>query len=284
MATFPARAATLRTVVESIARQLDVLYLYLNGYHEVPSWLGALANVRPLLGKGADGDLSATGKLAFLRHETSGICFTLDDDILYPPDYVERMVGLRERLCRGVALCVHGSVLPDLASWYYERSWLHDSETPLRHATPVNLAGSGTLCFSLDEVHPPFEDFLGPVQVDLAMSRRLLGAGQPLLAVPREAGWIRFMPHVGMTRAFKRSITQHTLSLRDSPELSSRHVRQVCADFVARRPRMPELAGVEQFLELLAPPDTRTGRTQPFPVTPYFMTKAVEFAALWFAR
>lgn len=284
MATFPARAATLRTVVESIAGQLDLLYLYLNGYHRVPSWLAAFPNVRPLMGQGADSDLSATGKLAFLRHEASGTCFTLDDDILYPSDYVARMLDLRERLRGGVALCVHGSVLPDLASWYYERSWLHDSETPLRHATPVNLAGSGTLCFSLDELCPRFEEFLGPVQVDLALTRRLLGAGQPVLAMPREAGWIRFVPHAGMTRALKRSITQHTLSLRDCPELSSRHVRQVCAEFVARRPRMPELAGVEQFLELFALPGTRTGRAHAFPVTPYFMTKAVEFAALWSAR
>ncbi|WP_128003291.1 hypothetical protein [Piscinibacter defluvii] len=284
MATFPARAASLRAVVASIAGQLDLLYLYLNEYQQVPAWLGEFGNVRPLLGQGAAGNLSATGKLAFLQHESAGTCFTLDDDILYPPDYVARMVALRERLRGGVALCVHGSVLPDIASWYYERSWLHDSETPLRHATPVNLAGSGTFCFALDEVPLRFEEFLGPVQVDLALSRRLLGAGQPLLAVPREAGWIRFVPHDGMTRAFKRRITQHTLSLRQCPELSSRHVRQVCAEFAAGRPRMPELAGVEQFLELFAPPTAEAGQPQTFPVTPYFMTKAVEFAALWSAR
>ena len=236
MASHPGRRKTLGDVVRAIAPQLDVLYIYLNEYDRIPEELGHHVNVVPLLGYQDRGDLSAAGKMIFLTRETSGQAFVLDDDVIYPPDYVDTMLAVHASLGGNVGVCVHGSVIPDSASWYYERSVIYDVETNLTDVAAVNLVGSGTFSYLIEEGRLDFDQFLGPVQVDLTISKSFLASGMPLAACPRSKGWLQFLPYEGMTRALMRTLTHHTLALRDRAELSYEHVIDVWSKHFARYP------------------------------------------------
>lgn len=95
MATYPARAHIFWNAAETIAAQVDVLYIVLNEFEAVPKIANVPSNVRFILPKQ---DLKDVGK--FLpEFGDDDIVFLTDDDILYPSDYVERTLisikGLR---------------------------------------------------------------------------------------------------------------------------------------------------------------------------------------------
>lgn len=286
MASHPGRRKTLSDVVEAIAPQLDTLYLYLNEYDRIPEELNRHANVVPLLGYQHRGDLSAAGKMIFLTHENSGQAFVLDDDIIYPPDYVETMLAIHDSLGGNVGICVHGSIIPDSASWYYERSVIYDVETELTDVAAVNLIGSGTFSYRIEDGNLTLENFLGPVQVDLTISKSFLAKGMPLVACPRRRGWLQFLPYEGMTRSLMRTLTHHTLALRDRAELSYEQVMRVWDAHFARH---PEARYPREILQGLA--QRRTGQDKSEDVRPIMwqatdlsLKKSLEFSAKWCSR
>ncbi|WP_422824221.1 glycosyltransferase [Xenorhabdus thailandensis] len=41
----------------------------------------------------------------------TGYLFTLDDDLIYPPDYIEKLIEKIEKYERNVFICVHGNII-----------------------------------------------------------------------------------------------------------------------------------------------------------------------------
>eukprot|EP00927_Polykrikos_kofoidii_P031154 TRINITY_DN26819_c0_g2_i1.p1 TRINITY_DN26819_c0_g2~~TRINITY_DN26819_c0_g2_i1.p1 ORF type:complete len:1168 (+),score=156.49 TRINITY_DN26819_c0_g2_i1:442-3504(+) len=123
MATWPPRLAELPAALDSLLHQsvgLDMILVYLNGYKEVPKEWPVTGRVRYLLGEQDLGDL---GKFAFVSDGPGGNLtgismgeeyyhFTVDDDIIYPHDYAEKMLeALQDQRDIGV-VGVHGRILP----------------------------------------------------------------------------------------------------------------------------------------------------------------------------
>lgn len=88
LATFPPRAGILMQAVHSILPQVDRLCICLNGYDHIPEELGDLDKVQAMI---PDTDLKDAGKFAFPVADDD-LVFTIDDDIVYPPGHVERML------------------------------------------------------------------------------------------------------------------------------------------------------------------------------------------------
>jgi len=72
-------------VIGRIAPQVDHLFVCLNEYESKPSELGAFRNVTAIIPRQNWKDV---GKFIFPTDD-SDIVFTIDDDILYPRNYVE---------------------------------------------------------------------------------------------------------------------------------------------------------------------------------------------------
>ena len=148
MATLPSRAATtFPAALRSIIPQVDRLYLYLDGHQEVPEAARHDARIIPIFSRDEPG-LAEGGKFLGLERETEN-CFyaTVDDDILYPPNYVTRLAArLRAHGSRAV-VGVHGSVLHrPLASYNRDRDLFHFTGE-LKFEQTVDVLGSGTIIF-----------------------------------------------------------------------------------------------------------------------------------------
>jgi hypothetical protein len=110
MATIPKRIFHLETVVNSILHQVDVLNVYLNNFEEVPWFLN---NPKINVVRSQEhGDRGDAGKF-FWSDKVSGNYFTIDDDILYPADYVQRLKESLDKRGKKCAIGVHGEIYGD---------------------------------------------------------------------------------------------------------------------------------------------------------------------------
>jgi len=88
IATYPARFSHLMRTLESLEGQADVIRICLNEYKTIPEPLKKYDCFIP------NKNLTDNGKFVFLPIKRREIYFSCDDDIIYPPDYVERTVSL----------------------------------------------------------------------------------------------------------------------------------------------------------------------------------------------
>ncbi len=216
MATFPARFDIIATTLASIAPQLDQLYLYVNeGFDDLPD-LSHLPNVIAMDAREHAGDLSARGKIFPLQSVRDSIVFTLDDDFIYPPDYVRRNRDILERMGGRCMVTTHGGILPPRIDWYYERTHVFRSFEKVPALQLCALAGSGTACYDQRTLKLDHAALLRETMVDIQMSLAARAAGLPIFVVPRGDEWLKpiFVP--GLWDTFKRSgLTPHTFLARE---------------------------------------------------------------------
>ncbi len=187
LATFPPRRRILRRVVDAILPQVDHLFVVLNGYDEVPGYLRKDGRVTAVI---PDRDVKDAGKFWF-EPAPDDIVFTIDDDIGYPADYVQRTIAQADALgWEGNVFGYHGNALSD-------RGWVNFLfHQPLERATGVSLIGTGTMCAkgaaipSLSEIEPHAG------ACDFAFGSWLNRQGILPWALPRAENWLtNELPH-----------------------------------------------------------------------------------------
>ena len=214
MATFRARYGGLQEVIATLAPQVDALLIYANGPRDDFPNLAAWSNVQVTFAAEAAGDLSANGKIYPLDHLEQAYVFTVDDDIIYPPDYVDQLAGLLDALNRRCCVAVHASILAASATWYYERPHYFGGDEPLCHHQLAALAGSGTVAFHQSTLPLRFRDMPREVMVDLVLSLAAHRAGLPIIVPARPAGWLRFRSERGLLHSHRSRLTHHTACAR----------------------------------------------------------------------
>ena len=246
MATFPAREKTLTDVLDKLSPQMDMIYIYLNEYKYIPSSLEAYENVYPILGVDSYGDLNANGKMIYLEYEKEDCyVFTLDDDIIFPDDYVSKMVGIMKSMNNKIAVTVHGSIIPDDASWYYERTNVFGARKSLDYHTAVNLIGSGTFAYYSKMIPLNFTNFTNEVFVDLQLSLEALKNKIPLISVERDADWIVFIKYEGLWEQFKSELTHHTRILQTNTAWRLFNVKDVWKHFL-----LSETNNIQEYTDI----------------------------------
>nr|CDQ32850.1 hypothetical protein BN993_02277 [Virgibacillus halodenitrificans] len=209
VASFKAREAVFKESIESVKDQFDHIYVYLNDYDSTPDFL---LHDKFTVFHGVDyTDLSANGKVFSLGDIGSCYFFTLDDDIAYPGNYVERMVESIKKYNNKVGVCVHGSVLPKWPQWYFERYALYPFQSSLSSDKFVNLIGSGTFAFHTDFLKVEFSDFLPSIMVDLQFSISAKNQNIPLVSISRPKFWLKALAQgEGLYQSFLFKKTVHT--------------------------------------------------------------------------
>ena len=202
LATYPPRRKNLEKVVAIISPQVDRLNIVLNQYEAVPVELEKYSNVVPFI---PEEDLKDVGKF-YPDVCDAKYVFLIDDDIIYPSDYVTATVNQFEALalqnCMGG---FHGSLYmrprlrqllrsPALLFTYKRRVadfgggfGLFDE---LKTATVVDQIGTGTAIMRGQDM-PPFEYMRTSLKyVDVRLARWCFERGITPVCLPRAANWI----------------------------------------------------------------------------------------------
>ncbi len=248
MATFPGRFDIVREVVESIAPQLDALFLYVNETTEGLPEFSHLSNVRVFDGREHAGDLSANGKIYVQRYAENCRIFTLDDDFIYPPDYVRKNLDLLSIFDGKCAVTTHGGIFPDMVDWYYDRASVMRSKLSLEHLQLCSIAGSGTFCFDQRWLPLDIDDLLTAVMVDLKVSLAARHAGLPIWVLPRYQNWLTPIVTEGLWERFRAvGITPHTYLAREI-DWSFEHYAEIARNALSEAGVSPEQIGMDAEL------------------------------------
>ena len=191
MPTVPARQRTAHLVVQTLLQQqVDRIVVFLNGYtsdfsiSDDPKVL-QIHNPR------------GTGPIVRYREGAlgHGVVLSVDDDLAYPPDYVEVVLHHLTTLGRGIAISQHAALWSSGDKSYAARSLLHYSGER-QDFTECDYLGSGTAGFwgedfeSLRGEPPP----LLANEDDIWMSAQLRARGIRLVRPPSRRNWIRPQP------------------------------------------------------------------------------------------
>ncbi len=194
IATMPSRLKTFAQVLPVVARQVDRLFVFLDGFETDPSFIKAHSNVTVVRSQDT-GDYHSSGRFLCLQYlDQPAVVFSLDDDIHYPSNYVLRLVAALERFEGKAVVGVHGTLfLPPFTNYVSDRKCFH-FQTGLLRFRRCDELGAGTTAFCTDTLNfdmkawPTFRSDDGYLALE-AKQRNMA-----LWCVPRWRGWLRQIP------------------------------------------------------------------------------------------
>lgn len=200
----PGRRESLRETLDCLVGQVDrevsdEMIVYCNDY--IPRGSFALEFDDLYMYSGQVllyGDLGDSGKFyPFNGLGVDAYCFTCDDDLIYPADYVERMIEGIERYNRETVVSFHGRQLFGPVDSYYGATARH---FPCTAATTgdnrVTVIGTGCLGWHSSLLSVSLDDFPHKNMADILFSKVCNDREIPRIVLGHEAGWIRHSKHI----------------------------------------------------------------------------------------
>ena len=194
MASMPSRIPALEESIPRMLLQCDELHIYLNEYPYVPE---VLNDPRIILYHSDDhlGDLGDVGKFfnAARWTDREAYIFTVDDKILYPPDYAQKAVEAIEEYQRKAVVAFHGRNLKkNCSSYYFDFAEFFLVYGTVLFDTFAHELGTGAMAFHSDTV-PAFNLSIFPAinMTDIWFSMFLQKKQIPILIRRHQKGWIR---------------------------------------------------------------------------------------------
>lgn len=187
IASIPERADSLVRTVRSLAPQVDRVCVSLNEYAEWPEELDRFENVHATVRHSNGGDAEKFADV----DDWDGIVLTCDDDLLYPPDYADRIVAGLERH-PGAIVGFHGGKTlgwngKHVAATHKQIRCLGALE---HDDTDVNVLGTGAIGFDTSRV-PVWRDvFRSANMADVHLACHAHRLGIPMVALAHQAGWL----------------------------------------------------------------------------------------------
>ncbi|MDX9856115.1 MAG: glycosyltransferase [Candidatus Moranbacteria bacterium] len=195
MASFPARKEYLKKVVEKILPQVDQLNIYLNEYDDAPDFLNN-KKINISLGKKELGDIRDNGKFFFANDIINGYHFTIDDDLNYPNDYVNKMIAKLESYDNKGVVGLHGVILSKNITNFFKDRKVFNFSRELKRDIYVNLLGTGTIAYHtsiLPRIN--FSNFETTGMVDLWFAIECRKNKIPMIAIARKDNWLKELNH-----------------------------------------------------------------------------------------
>lgn len=191
IATLASRVESFQKVLPVIHAQVDHVFIYLDGYSVPPTFLGSFDRVTVRRAEDV-GDLHASSRFLCLQDLSAPtVVATVDDDIIYPPDYVDRLVNALQRLEGQAIVGVHGRIfLPPHQSYVRDAAVFHFTRE-LSEACHVHELGTGTCAFVSSNLDVDPREWAHNGMDDIVIATEAQRRGLPRIAVARPAGWVR---------------------------------------------------------------------------------------------
>ena len=196
MATFPARFTVIGKAVESLLNQTIAptkVLIHVNESSEPPPLPD---DPRIEVHCSPDENLTDIGKFKMAGMVSEGYVLTVDDDIIYPPDYVESHLTWLKAYGNKVITGFHGAVLPvgsPIKTWqdYKEKRRVHWFKRGLSLPLPVQIVGTGTMGYHVDCVSFDYTQFYHQRMVDLFVAVHAQDNMVPMITPPRNDDWMK---------------------------------------------------------------------------------------------
>ncbi len=195
MATYPGRFKTVGRTVATLLNQTTPpteIHLWVNESNEPPP----LPNdPRIVVHLAPENNLTDIGKFAAASLAPEGIIILADDDLNYPPDYVERMANETMRFDGEACVGLHGVVFPvgceiNEIEQYFKSRRVHHYRHGLSIHVPCHVIGTGTMAYDSRKIQFDYTRWSQQRMVDLHVGVDCQRLGIGMVTIPREQGWL----------------------------------------------------------------------------------------------
>ena len=190
IATIPSRELLLKQTLLSLVPQMDEINVVLNGYSKPPVFVNdaEFKNVKFHMDDGKRGDAN---KFKFVD-QAKGFYFSCDDDIIYPPDYADKMIEKLNQYHRKVLVTCHGRIVPARKiKRFYKETRQHHFVFSQKDDLPVHIPGTGVSAFHTSAMKVTFNDFKTPNMADIWMGVLAKKNNVPCICIERKQRWLR---------------------------------------------------------------------------------------------
>ena len=189
MATMPTRTETFYKALRSILPQVDRLYLFFDQFEKLPE----IRHSKIVTLRSQDhGNFHSSGKFMGLLMTPPGSYYlSVDDDILYPPGYVKKMIWHLHQYQNNVVAGVHGFTFNNKFQSYIKDRNIVNRSARLPNPYQVDVLGTGTVMFNTSLLTFDMRNWQFPNMVDLQFAHECAIRKIPALLVPRERFWIK---------------------------------------------------------------------------------------------
>jgi len=186
MATVPGREKICEKALCSIEQQVDSLYY----------WKSVIHN-----------RMDDARKFYCLIED--GYFFTIDDDIIYPPDYAEKMIAAIEKYDRKAVVTLHGKrVRPPIESYYNGGAYkkYHCLGT-VEGDHRVHIPGTGVMAYHSDTIRFSMDDFPEENMADIQAGIKCNALGVPVMVIEHAYNYLTYQepPDVTIWERYARN-------------------------------------------------------------------------------
>eukprot|EP00871_Galdieria_phlegrea_P005732 jgi/Galph1/646/GphlegSOOS_G5383.1 len=204
--TWP-RIELLYDSIESLAHQIDKLYLYLNDYESVPSFLHTDFIHIFSSQQEETGDLGDNGK--FYSIPSSDFHFTADDDIIYPEDYVDSMLEAFQSLRQPAILGVYGIILNQEKLFrqdYFHSRIVVSLDSFIPYPCQVHIIGTGAMLFQPRQINLSLKHFQYQNMADIYVSIFAKRNNITLTVINHTSNWLSEQTMGNLSSIYQRTL------------------------------------------------------------------------------
>jgi len=195
MASIPEREAGMLRVVETLLPYCDNFDVCLNGYPNIQYDVLTDPKVNVLRA-----DWGARGKF-YASRRTPGYHITVDDDLIYPTDYVATLIRGLEKYKRRAVVGIQGSFIVQgqgsLISLYHQNDLSQD--------IPVHMLGTGTMAYHTDSFNVDI-NALSEGKIDDQVAIMAGEAQVPMITLAHPGNWLVEDPDLALRKPLRRNL------------------------------------------------------------------------------
>lgn len=215
IASLPERENNLQETIESIYNQFDIIHVVLNGYDYFPSFLDR----DKISVYTSDNERGAAMKYWGVQW-SDGYYFSCDDDLIYPPDYVEHMIQSLREYNNKIVVSAHGGDLKQIPLRSARKILypVHHFQREMSYDKFVMMGGTGVMAFYQPWFNLSMEEFLSHNMVDADMFYKTQTQEVPVLIASHPQNWIKYQEDVAEKfniYRYKRAHKEKGYSFRD---------------------------------------------------------------------
>jgi glycosyltransferase involved in cell wall biosynthesis len=188
------RIGSLEKTLQSIYNQCDEINLCLNDkITELPDFL-LQPKINLYITDNSKGDAF---KFMFLETK-NGYYLTIDDDLIYPPNYVNFMVDKCKEYNNKKIITLHGRSFYNfpIKSYYNSNAQRFYYYEKVLDDVKVQFGGTGVMCLHTSLLKKSINDFLLPNMADVWIGKFAKESNIDIICVKHEKNFIKSIPHL----------------------------------------------------------------------------------------
>jgi len=179
IASLPERAGTLKKTVKSLIDQVDMVFVALNNYDEIPPFL---ANNRKIISILMDNSLGDSAKF-YDADQRKGYVLTCDDDIVYPEGYVSYMTRAADRYKGVVTLLGKRYDTRPIKSYRKGYTSIYRALSTVSVDAEVHVGGTGVMAYHTDSFKVDIDMFERKNMADLWIAKAAHEQGVKIMSI-----------------------------------------------------------------------------------------------------